>query len=96
MTLTEFVEENTRLRHAIQTGVEYERQFNDGPTSGKHLRTGLDAQMSEFASLVQLLVAKGVFSEQEYFDASLQALRDEVARYERRLSDRYGIAITLA
>lgn len=95
MTREEFLVRNTALRHAIQTGVAYERERGVHSTEPKHLRTGLDCQMAEFSSLVLLLIDKGVITENEYFITSLKALEEEKARYEARLSELYGAHITL-
>ena len=48
--------------HAMQTGVAIEMQHDDGPTSAKHLRVGINAAMSDQAGLVKLLIAKGTSS----------------------------------
>ncbi len=95
MTRDEFHTRNASLRHAIQTGVAYERERGVQAAEPKHLRTGLDCAMAEFSGLVLLLIAKGVITEAEYFDASIKALEEEKARYEARLSELYGGNITL-
>lgn len=95
MTAEEFADRNTALRHAIQTGVAHEMVIGVRSTEPKHLRTGLDSAMAEQAAFVRLLVSKGLITEEEYFDTSIQALEEEVARYEARLSQHYGRSIRL-
>ena len=96
MTADEFMEEYRRLAHAIQTGVAYDhsvRGSQDG--TPKHLRTGLSCVMADLGSLGRLLIAKGVITEDEYFEAILDGMRREVAAYEQRLSAATGGEITL-
>lgn len=86
MTGDEFLAEYTRLAHAIQTGVAYDHAAGSQDGTPKHLRTGLACVMADLGSLTRLLVAKGVITNDEYFEAILSGLRDEVAAYEARLS----------
>ena len=90
MTSAEFLTEYRRLGHAIQTGVGYEHEYGSQDGTPKHLRTGLANVMSDFGSLGRLLIAKGLITEAEYFEAILEGLRQEVAEYERRLTARLG------
>jgi hypothetical protein len=98
MTVEEFSAEYTRLAHAVQTGVAYEHQYGSQDGTPKHLRTGLACSMSDIGALGRLLIAKGVVTEAEYFEAILDGLRREIAAYELRLTERLGGAtsITLA
>jgi len=96
MTADEFMAEYVRLGHAIQTGVAHEHANGSTDGSPKHLRTGLANVMSDHGSICRLLIAKGVITEQEYFHAILDGLKQEVATYEQRLEARLGAKITLA
>lgn len=105
MTKEEFVIKDQHLRHAIQSGVAFEQQFDpeaawyrNNPTAAriiKHLRTGIDLAMCENGTMVRLLVKKGLITEQEYFEASLKTLSEEIMRAEDRLSVHFGKAIRL-
>jgi hypothetical protein len=92
MTTDEFMAEYMRLGHAIQTGVAYEMNNPERAhaTEPKYLRTGLNGVMSDLGSIGRLLIAKGVFTEAEYFEAILEGLRMEVAAYEQRLNAQFG------
>lgn len=74
--------------HAMQTGVKYEME--NGSEEGraavtpKHLRVGVNSAMVSHAALVQLLITKGVFTEDEYYHSQALAMEVEVARYEKR------------
>lgn len=82
--------------HAVQSGVAAEH--SRGSTSGtpKHLRTGLDIRACDHAALVRLLVAKGVFTAEEYGKEIADEAEREVKRYESRLTEMTGVKITLA
>lgn len=91
MTNEEFLREYERLGHAIQTGVAYE--FGLGDTEAdrryKHTRTGLNLVMADLGSLTRLLVAKGVITDDEYFEAILDGLRAEKQASIDRLQTRW-------
>lgn len=46
--------------------------------------------MSDQAGLAELLIAKGVFTEDEYTKALADAAEREVALYERELTEHFG------
>jgi len=82
--------------HAVQAGVamelaDDERHGNTNPsTSPKQLRTGINMAMIEHGALVRVLIAKGLFTEEEYFEELVRGVEDEQRAYEERLSARYG------
>jgi hypothetical protein len=86
--------------HAVQAGVAME--LNDAPphisqsaASPKMLRTGVNLAMVEHGALVRVLIAKGLFTELEYFEELVKGVEDEKRLYEERLSARYGGKIKL-
>ena len=52
--------------HAIQSGVAFEHSQGSTDGTPKHLRTGINIAMCDHAALVKLLVAKGLFTDEEY------------------------------
>lgn len=82
--------------HAVQAGVamelaDDERNGNPNPaTSPKQLRTGINMAMVEHGALVRLLIAKGLFTEEEYFAELVAGVEDEKRAYEARLTARHG------
>jgi len=87
----ELFNEWQRLTHAMQSGVAFE--MNDPAitaTEPKHLRVGINAAMSDHGGLVELLVAKGVFTEREYMLAIVRKMREEVGHYEARANAKLG------
>lgn len=89
--------------HAMQSGVAMTRQrdIEDGvpedrrETGPKHLRVGVNSAMSDHGALVRLLIAKGLFTEDEYVDEVIAGMQREQRSYEARLSERVGVKITL-
>lgn len=84
------------LAHAMQSGVATEMQLAQSgarrheSTEPKHLRVGINAAMVDHGSLVSLLVKRGIITEVEYLRALRDGMREEVKRYEKRLSDLLG------
>lgn len=81
--------------HGVQSGVAMEMNHRSQPTSPKHLRTGLNAAMSDQGGLVTLLIEKGVFTRDEYERAIADAMERERERYEAHLSGLIGANISL-
>ncbi len=76
--------------HAMQTGVmtimhKEPRGLEIGETSPKHLRVGVNSAMCDHAALVRLLIAKGLFTEEEYSVEVTAEMEREVERYRRRI-----------
>lgn len=75
--------------HAIQSaiayiiGIEDQRGTpHDQRASGpKHLRVGVDTLKAEQAALANLLIAKGIFTLDEYREAITIAVEEEATRY---------------
>jgi len=73
--------------HALQSGVAAMMNFDPKPTEPKHLRTGINIALCDHAALARLLINKGVITPEEYIQAILTGVRDEVTRYEQSLSE---------
>ncbi len=65
------------------------------PTEPKHLRTGINLALVGNAALAQLLMDKGVFTQEEYLTEVAVAHEKEVARCEAELSQLFGRKVTL-
>jgi hypothetical protein len=81
--------------HAVQAGVAME--MHDAPptisgsaVSPKMLRTGINLAMVEHGALVRVLIAKGLFTEEEYVEQLVLGVEGEKRLYEERLSARFG------
>lgn len=79
--------EYRRLAHALQSGVAMTMNYDSKDTEPKHLRTGLNLALVHDDAVVRLLIAKGIFTEEEYVDSINAALQEEVTRYEQSLNE---------
>jgi hypothetical protein len=57
----------------------------------KHLRVGLDARASDAGGLAALLIAKGVFTSEEYVEHMRLAANEELARYQDHCRSVWGL-----
>lgn len=81
--------------HAVQSGVAMKMSHDPSDTTPKHLRVGVDMAMSDQSGLAELLIKKGVITEEEYFEAMCDGAEREKAKYELELSEHLGKKITL-
>ncbi len=81
--------------HAVQAGIATEMEYDPTFVGPKHLRVGIDTAKAEQGGLAALLIAKGVFTEEEYVLAMVEAMEREKARWEDHVSKRFGQQITL-
>lgn len=84
--------------HRVQTAVG-SQGLGDTGSSAKHLRTGLDMRAADMHGLVSLLIAKRVFTLDEYLQAMAISAEQEADRYEqvvqKLLGDTQGRVKTL-
>lgn len=88
--------EYTRLAHAIQSGVAMELMTDESSGNPKHLRVGVNLRAVEHGALVRLLVANGVITSDQYYEALLASMQEELDAYRARLSALYGGPVDLA
>lgn len=85
--------------HAMQSGVAIEMEEpklgKSQSTDPKHLRVGVNVALRDQGSLVQLLIAKGVITDEEYFKAIAEGMEQEVREYEERLSAHFKAPVRL-
>lgn len=85
-----------RAAHAMQTGVKMDQETGSDDGTPKHLRTGINSALVDVSAMAGLLLKKGIFTEEEYFEAIAYAMEKEVARYETLLSKKLnGAKVTL-
>jgi hypothetical protein len=73
--------------HAIQSAIQFEISTGGEASAGaspKHLRTGLNLVMCDLGSLLDLLVKKGIITDDEVIQATLDGLDGEIARLEKK------------
>ena len=81
--------------HAMMSGVKAEHESGSTDGTPKHLRCGVNSALVNDAALVRLLVSKGIITEEEYVEAVADEMEREVARYEERLTRRFGYQVRL-
>jgi len=81
-----------RAAHCLQAGTKIEQAAK--PETGISARVGINTALRDHASLVDLLVAKGVCSMDDYWKAIADGMETEVRQLEERLSAR-GTKVTL-
>jgi hypothetical protein len=79
--------------HAMQAGVAMMMNHDQHATQPKHLRVGVNSAMVEHGALANLLMAKGIVTEEEYFVALCEGMEAEVAKYEAECSRVLGGAV---
>jgi len=57
----------------------------------KHLRVGIDMSKADQKGLVDLLIAKGVFTKEEYIDAVTQSAAEEAELQRAALANEMGV-----
>lgn len=81
--------------HGIQTGVAFEMERGVSATEPKHLRVGVNSALVNDAALVRLLVAKGLFTMEEYLEELRLEANRELDRYEDRILNEYNVKVIL-
>lgn len=95
ISLLEKQQRYRELMHAVQTGVKFCLQHGSTEAEPKHLRVGLNSCFIDNTALVRLLIAKGVFTEEEHLDAVIKEAEEEVKSYELLLKEKYGATVKL-
>ena len=83
------------LQHAIQSGVAQKMSLDSSETDPKHLRVGVNSAMCDHAALVKVLIDEGVLTFEGYQAARQEVYTKEVQMYERWLSNRIGMQVSL-
>lgn len=71
--------------HGMQSAVAFEMNKRSEPTEPKHLRVGVNAAMVDHSALVNLLIKKGIITEEEYLEELRLAMNHELDRYQKSL-----------
>lgn len=80
--------------HAMQSGVAQSMEWDKAHTP-KHLWVGINSAMVSHQALVLLLIEKGLFTKVEFYESLVKAMRAEKEFYEREISERLGVKVTL-
>jgi len=89
--------ESDRLLHAIQTGVKARIEYGlSNDSDPKHLRVGINNALIAQGALTDLLVKKGLITEEEFAQTYVEFLKKEVESYELLLSAHLKTKVKLA
>ena len=88
-TIRGLLERYKQLAHAIQSGIVFRKDQTD--MEPKHLRTGIDLTKVDHAALVRLLMHKGIFTEEEYYNALVESAEREVDMVRAEIAAEHGI-----
>ncbi len=86
---------HTEALHAMQSGVATMMGLDPSEANPKHLRVGINVALRDHASLFELLIKKGIITEEEYRKAITAGMNKEVEDYENKLSAITGKSIHL-
>jgi len=87
-TVDQLRKEYLKLAHGMQAGVAIMMTHDHSSTTAKSMRTGINTVMSDQGALVALLIEKGIFTEEEYYEKLIEFMGNEVKGYEKKISDR--------
>lgn len=98
MSPEEFAEIYEAKMHAVQTGVAFTLTHNAeaAQCKPKHLRVGINGARMENAALVKTLFDAGLISEEKLQENMIFFLDQEIASYERELTQAFGRPVKLA
>ena len=92
----EYFDEYKRHMGRVQSGILAKMMrwpsFNDMCCNPKHIRVGIDSAMVSDRAMFDLLVAKGVFTEEEYAKALRDSAKREADTHEKELGFKLGEA----
>lgn len=78
--------------HKVQSGIALDiPQLGEAGAgaSPKHLRVGMNSALSSIDAIAQLLIAKGIFTSDEYAVAVMESMEREADAAEKRVQERY-------
>jgi hypothetical protein len=81
----ELLKEYEKLMHVMQTAVALKMQRFPNETTPKHLRVGVNAAMVEHSALINLLIQKGIITDEEYYSEVNSMLKGEIENYRKEL-----------
>lgn len=79
------------LAHQIQTAIAAELEVDPSSGTPKHLRVGVNMAMCDIAALVDLMIEKGVCTQQEFSDKQLYYMAKERDRCVGEFRNKAGV-----
>jgi DNA polymerase I-like protein with 3'-5' exonuclease and polymerase domains len=93
--IQEYQQRYLNAAHAMQTGVATVLGYNGSSATPKHLRVGVNSAMVETSTLAQLLMEKGVFTDEEYFQKLALTMEAEVTKYQDEIKNHTGTEVDI-
>lgn len=91
------VEEKKKLylsmMHGLQSGIATMITLDQKYASPKDLRVGVDSALIQDSALAQLLMEKGIITEDEYWTRVLRLVGEDITSLRRRVSILWGVPI---
>lgn len=96
--MTPDIERYLRAMQGVQSAIAWAMTHPDREVNKlvepKHLRVGVDSSMISHLALAKLLIAKGLFTLQEYEEAMADAAEEELMNWENQASQAAGFSIS--
>jgi len=80
---------------AMQSGVAFKMNYEGSETTPKSLRAGVNSALIDSGAIAQFLIAKGVFTAEEFSAQLAENAEREVKMYEDWIRARFGPEVTI-
>ena len=81
------------MMHGMQSGVAHQLVLNPKLCTPKDLRVGVNSALIQDSALAQLLMEKGIITEEEYWTRILRLLTIEITNLRREVAQRMNVPI---
>lgn len=85
----------TAAAKAMNEGVGCKMMYSEIEASPQHLRASINSALVNDTALINLLISKGLITEDEYKAQLTKQMNLLADRYEKELGERSGIAVKL-
>lgn len=80
--------------HGVQAAIAYAMGTGSKATEPKHMRVGIDMSKADMLGLATLLIAKGIFTQDEYIEHMRLAANQELHMREEEVFAKTGARIS--
>lgn len=87
----QLLERYTRAAHRVQSVLAFAQGQGARIFEPKHIRVGVDMSKADQKGLADLLIKKGVFTREEYFEAVAKSAEAEADRQEAWVKQTYDL-----
>lgn len=75
---------------SMQSGVAMWMNYDPGETQPKHLRVGVNSAFVQSSVLADILIKKGIITEEEWWGALVDGMEAEANDYAKKIEARLG------